>query len=195
MSTSTAPTDTDSPSNPVPTDLPFPTPPDTNPKAPPRPPLDVSNRFPTIADWKTAQVAICDLQKLCHHQAERAQELARSYQGHEIQETSFTSQHQDGQKSKEPVSSSPDQDPKNPLPTFPSQETQGTAFKPSLSFPKEHLEAYSAETRALGDLWEEHWEEEMHKRRMALIAERARKEGRGSEQQLADEGFLRSLPY
>ncbi|KAL9018965.1 MAG: hypothetical protein Q9180_008706, partial [Flavoplaca navasiana] len=180
MSTSTTPTDNSSPSNPVPTNLPFPTPPDSNPKAPARPPLDVSNCFPTIADWKTAQIAICDLRRLCHNQADRAQELARSYQGHDIQETPFNSQHQDGQKSQEPASSSPGHGSQNPLPTSPSQiETQGTASKPSLPILKEHLEAYSAETRALGNLWEEHWEEEMHKRRMALFAERARKEGRG----------------
>ena len=195
MSTFTNPTDTSSLSNPIPTDLPSPPPPDSNPKASPRSPLDVSNCFPTIADWKTAQIAICDLRKLCHHQAERAQELARSYQGHEVQETSSNSQHQDGEESQEPASGSPGQDPQNPLSTFSSQETQGTASKPSLPVLKEHLEAHSAKTRALGDLWEEHWEEEMHKRRMALFAERARKEGSGSEEQLADEGFLRSLPY
>ena len=195
MSTSTTPTDTSSPSNPAAINPPPSTPLDSNPKTPPRPPLDVSNCFPTIADWKTAQIAICDLRKLCHHQAERAQELARSYQGHEVQETSSNSQHQDGEESQEPASGSPGQDPQNPLSTFSSQETQGTASKPSFPVLKEHLEAHSAKTRALGDMWEKHWEEEMHKRRMALFAERVRKEGRGSEEQLADEGFLRSLPY
>ncbi|KAL8887486.1 MAG: hypothetical protein Q9192_006318 [Flavoplaca navasiana] len=155
MSTSTTPMDTSSPSHPVPTNLPFTTLPDSNPKAPARPPLDVSNCFPTIADWKTAQIAICDLRRLCHRQADRAQDLARSYQGHEVQEISLNSQPQDDQESQELASSSPGQE----LPTSPSLETRGTASKPWLLIPKEHLEAYSAETRILGNLWEEYWEE------------------------------------
>ncbi len=153
------------------------------PKTPPRPPFDVSNCFATIPDWKTAQIAICDLWTLCHHQADRAQEFSRSYQTKQSEPSS------PDQEAKEPLPSSPDRKSQKITSISPKQDLKEAASSSQLPFAKEHLDAYSAETRGLGNLWEEHWEEEMHKRRMVLFAERARREGRGSELQLVDEVF------